>query len=77
VSRESSGTPECQAGVGLAVLKALTIVAQGGGPNKGLQPTPTASARAFAAAAGALRPSVRPYRKDKQWVNNQDGSLVA
>src|SRR5262249_56786719 len=37
VSRELPGTPECQAGVGLAVLKALTIVAQGGRPNKGVQ----------------------------------------
>src|SRR5262249_53494476 len=37
VSREVPGTPEYQAGVGLAVLKALTIVAQGGRPHKSLQ----------------------------------------
>jgi len=72
VSRESSGTPECQAGVGLAVLKALTIVAQGGGPNKGLQPTPTASARASLRLLARLRPSVRPYRKE-QAMGEQSG----
>src|SRR5262245_62595270 len=37
VSRELPGTPACQAGVGLAVLKALTIVAQGGRPHKSVQ----------------------------------------
>jgi hypothetical protein len=39
VSRGSPDIPECQEGIGLAMLPALTIVAQDGGPNKGLQAT--------------------------------------
>jgi hypothetical protein len=39
VSQESPGTPEYQAGIELAVFIALTIVTQGGGPNKGMQAT--------------------------------------
>jgi len=53
VSRESPGTPEHQARAGLAVLKALTIVAQGGGLNKGLHLT-TFSVRSCLAPAVSI-----------------------
>ena len=36
MSREAPGTPERQAEAGVAVRTALTLVAQGGRPNKGL-----------------------------------------
>jgi hypothetical protein len=55
VSRESPGTPEHQARAGLAVLKALTIVAQGGGPNKGLHLTAFSLRSCVAAASGTRR----------------------
>jgi len=50
VTRESPGTLERQAGAGLAVLKALTIVAQGGELNKDLHLT-TFSVRSCLAPA--------------------------